>query len=85
MMWKRVKLNEREKNEEGKWVNTGEKVEMTEYTFRDEFGDTLVVLGSNEYRELEGREVELTLGINQRSFEGKTTNSLTVQAVTPAD
>jgi len=84
VMYKAVHLNERAKNEtSGKWENTGGKVEKTEYTFRDEFGDIVVLLGSNEYRELEGRQCDVTLGVRYDEFNRK--NVLSLQACNPAD
>jgi len=84
VMWKKVDLNQRARNEAtGKWENTGEKEEKTEYTFRDEFGDVIVLLGSNEYRELEGRQCDVTLGISYSDFDKK--NRLSLQACLPAD
>jgi len=84
-MWEKVVLNEREKNEKGEWVNTGLKVEKTEYKFRDEFGDVLTLLGTNDYRELESRQVEITVGIRQSDYGGKRNTTLTLESCHPAD
>jgi len=84
VMYKKVELNKRTKNEAtNKWEPTGEKEERTEYTFRDEFEDTLVLLGGNEYRELEGRQCDVVVGIRYNEYDRK--NSITLQACTPAD
>lgn len=84
VMYKNVEMNERKKNEEtGKWEPTGGKTSMTEYTFRDEFGDILVVFGKNDFRELEGRECEVTIGITYNEFERK--NKISLQSCVPAD
>lgn len=77
VMWKKRELPERALNKEtGKWEPTGQKTERTEYTFRDEFGDVLVMLGNNDYRELEGQECDVVVGIRYNEFERKNTISL---------
>jgi len=84
VMFKNVDMPKRVKNSEtGKWEPTGEKESRTEYIFRDEFGDVLVVFGSNEYRELDGRECDVTIGITYNEFERK--NKISLQACNPAD
>lgn len=84
VMYKKVELNSRAKNEAtGKWENTGGKEEKTEYTFRDEFGDIVVLLGTNEYRELEGRQCDITLGISYSEFDRK--NRVSLQSCNPCD
>jgi len=75
-LWKKRELNQRAKNPEGKWVPTGGKEEKTEYTFRDEFGETIVLLGDNTFRQYEGQEGEITLGIRYNEFERKSVLSL---------
>lgn len=77
VMWKRRELPERTLNREtNKWEKTGGVTERTEYTFRDEFGDILVLLGNNDYRELEGKECDIVIGVRYNEFERKNTMSL---------
>jgi len=77
VMWQKREMPERKYNAETKeWEKTGETTERTEYTFRDEFGDVLVLLGNNDYRELEGQDVVVTVGIRYNDFSRKNTLSL---------
>jgi len=84
VMFKNVEMNKRAKNEAtGKWENTGEKESRTEYTFRDEFGDIIVLFGQNDWRELEGRDCDVVIGIRYNEYDRK--NVISLQACTPAD
>lgn len=84
VMWKKRELPERTLNKEtNKWEKTGGTIERTEYTFRDEFGDVLVLLGNNDYRELEGRDCDITIGIRYNDFDRK--NTISLEACAPAD
>jgi len=84
VMWKKLEMPERNYNQETKaWEKTGKTTERTEYTFRDEFGDVLVLIGSNEYRELEGRQCDVTVGIRYNEFSRK--NTLSLESCNPAD
>jgi len=69
-------LPERKKGEDGKWTPTGNKTEMTMYTFRDEFGEVLKFLASNKYRELEGQEVNISLDVTYDDYNNKNKVSL---------
>jgi len=60
-----------------KFVKTGKEVEMTTYTFRDGFGDKLVILSKdNGYRNLEGGLVDLVLEVTFNDFQKKNTVKL---------
>lgn len=84
VMWKKREMPERVQNPETKkWEKTNRVIEKTEYTFRDEFGDIVVLLGDNEYRELEGRQCDVTIGIRYNEFERK--NTVSLQSCNPAD
>jgi len=81
-MWEKTMMPKKALNKETqKWEKTGEKEERTTYTFLDEFGDKLVFLGGNEYRDFEGEEVAITLDIAYNNFERKTTVSLKTVAL----
>jgi len=57
---------------------TGKEVEMTTYTFRDEFGDKIVVLTkNNDYRALEGARgvIEFNVRLDEFTKKLKTTFS----------
>jgi len=83
VMWEKVELPESKKNEvSGKYEKTGEKVEKTQYTFRDEFGTKLVLLGDNKYREFERRQCTVEIKIAYNDFERKTKVSLVNVRVT---
>lgn len=84
VMWKKRELPERAFDQETKkWEKTGGVTERTEYTFRDEFGDTLVMLGANDYRELEGRQCDVVIGIRYNEFDRK--NTISLESCQPAD
>jgi len=61
---------QQEVNGKKQFVQTGKKVEMTTYTFRDGFGEKLVILSKdNSFRDLEGSIVDLTLDISFNDFQ----------------
>jgi len=62
------------KDDKGKTVfeKTGQKTEMTTYTFRDGFGEKLVFLSKeNGYRSLEGETVDIELEVSYDEFNRK--------------
>jgi len=64
-------------NGKKEFVKTGKEVEMTTYTFRDGFGDKLVMLSKeNGYRDLEGELVDITLDVKYNDFTKKTQTKL---------
>lgn len=65
VLWEARKMPERTYNPEIKeWVKTGRDVEMTLYTLRDDEGETLKFLSSdNGYRQFEGSDVEVVIGL----------------------
>jgi len=68
-LWEKRELDDRNYNKETKeWIKTGNKVEKTLYTLRDEFGEVLKFLAGNEYRDMEGSIVRLTLKIEYNEF-----------------
>lgn len=84
VMWKKREMPDRQYNSETKqWEKTGSTTERTEYTFRDEFGDVVVLLGNNDYRELEGRECDIVLAIKYNEFDRK--NTLSLESCGPSD
>lgn len=77
VMWERKELPDRRKDPEtGEWVKTGEMIEKTLYILRDEFGETLKFLSNNEYRDLEGSLIRLTIDIVYNDYQNKVTVSL---------
>jgi len=59
------------------FVKTGKMEEMTEYTFRDEVGDTFIILSKdNTLRELEGGYVDITIEVKYNDFQKKNRISL---------
>jgi len=59
---------------EGKTVftKTGKEIEHTTYTFRDSFGDKLILLSLNsDYRAFEGELVDLTVSVVYNEFQKK--------------
>jgi len=76
-MWEKTMLPEKKLNPEtGKWEKTGNKEERTTYTFKDEFGDKLVLMGKNEYRVFEGEQVDITLALSYNDYDRVTKISL---------
>lgn len=56
----------------GKFLNTGNHVEYTTYTFRDFTGETFKIMSAkNDFRSLENEDVEVTLDITRKEFQGK--------------
>lgn len=78
VMWDKVDMPDRIKNPTtGEWTKTGTTVEKTRYYLRDEFGNKLVFLAGNEYRDLEGSTVILNLEINYNEYQNKNEVKLT--------
>jgi len=70
VMWEKVDMPVSIKDEAtGKWVKTKETEERTRYYLRDEFGEKLEFLAGNEYRDMEGTSVQLTLGIQYNDWK----------------
>lgn len=62
----------KEVNGKKTFVKNGLMTEMTEYTFRDESGQTLVLLTKdNSYRTLEGELVDIVIDVSINDFTGK--------------
>jgi len=80
VMWEKTDMPESvmSKDEKGKTVftKTGNKTEKTTYTFKDEFGEKLVFMGNNDYRNYEGESVTLYLKINYDDFNRRAKVSL---------
>lgn len=76
VMWEKTMLPDSDMKEvNGKKVfeKNGKETEFTTYTFRDGFGEKLVVLSKiNDYRALEGAEVEIELDLAYNDFSKKT-------------
>jgi len=88
VMWEKTEMPESvmEKDEAGKTVfrKTGKKVENSTYHFRDEFGDKLSFMSpNNNYRNLEGQDIELELEIGYDDFKRK--NKMSLVSVSPVD
>jgi hypothetical protein len=72
VLWEKRELPERTRDlQTNEWRNTGQKVERTQYTLRDEFGDTLKFLADNEYRQMEGSQVQVVLDIEFNEYQNK--------------
>jgi len=74
MFWKKTEMPESKMIEgaDGKksFVKTGSKVEMTTYTFRDSFGDSIEILSKeNGYRVFEGKFVDVDFDIKFDEFK----------------
>jgi len=74
-MWEAVFMPESVpvQDSEGKtsYKKTGNKVEMTKYSFRDTFGTVLELQSkNNEYRSLEGEMVSIQIDISKNDFPG---------------
>lgn len=77
IMWERKEVKERKQNPASKeWEDTGEKIEKTQYTLRDEFGDVLKFLADNEYRPFEGSMVQVVLEVEFNEWQNKNTVKL---------
>lgn len=81
VLWEKKELPERLKNSvTGEWEKTGKMNEMTVYTFRDEFGETLKFMMQDEgYRKWENSEVEITLGITYDDYNN--VNKLKIDSI----
>jgi len=72
VLWSKKDVPERTKGADGEWAKTGRTTEMTEYTLRDEFGQTLIFLAGNEYRPLErSGKVRLEVDIQYNEWQNK--------------
>jgi len=68
---------EKDKDNKTIFVKTGTETEHTTYTFRDSFGEKLVLLSkNNDYRKLEGEFVNVTLDVVFNDFSKKNKVSL---------
>jgi len=85
-MWEKTMMSESVmgKDDKGKTVftKTGNKTESTTYTFKDEYGEKLVFLSSNNnYRNLEGEEVEVQIEISHDDYNKK--NKVQLKSISP--
>jgi len=72
------------KDEKGKIVNTGKKIEYTTYTFRDLLGEVLEIMSAkNQFRDLEGKNCDVILNLTRNSFQGKTETKISLDSVLP--
>lgn len=61
-----------QKDDKGKIINTGRKIEYTIYTFRDLFGEVIKIMTLNStYRQFENQSVVVTLDLTRKEFQGK--------------
>jgi len=74
-MWEKTMLPESqmvEENGKKSFKKTGKEVEMTTYTFRDSFGDVLIMLSDiNSFRALEGEKVVIETEIVFNTFKNQ--------------
>jgi hypothetical protein len=80
-MWESKQLPEALKGEDGniikdkitgKVINTGRKIEYTDYTFRDLKGEVIKIMAlGDKYRDLENKAVIVTLDLTRKEFGGK--------------
>lgn len=81
VMYENTPLPEQNYNKESKsWVKTGGVVDKTTYTFRDTTGSKLVLLGTNAFRALERKIVDVEVKIEFNDF--KKQNRVTLANVT---
>lgn len=69
VMWEKVDMPESIYNKDKKiFEKTGKTTERTQYTLRDEFGDKLVFIGDNSFRDLERERVSLQVKLSYDEF-----------------
>jgi len=72
VLWKKTDMPEKARNIEGKYEPTGKTVEMSTYTFHDEFGSELKFTSpKNEYREFINQEVQLIVRGEYNDYDRK--------------
>jgi len=76
VMFERTMMPESDRSTDDKgktiFVKNGKEVEFTTYTFRDTFGDKLVLMSkSADYRPFEGKFVNITLDVTLNDFTKK--------------
>jgi len=76
VMWSKVEMPDSDisKDDKGKtvFVKNGKMIEMTEYVFKDGFGDKLqFTTSNNDFRVLEGKLVTLILDVKLDDFTKK--------------
>lgn len=77
VLWEKREMKDRKLNKEtGQWEATGEMVERTLYTLRDEYGEVLKFLAGNEYRDLEGTFVQVGIEFEFNEYQNKNTMKL---------
>lgn len=81
VMWEKQIVKDRKQDPNTKeWVDAGTESEKTKYYLRDEFGDKLEFLAGNEYRDMEGSLVIVTLDISFN--EWKNQNVVKLESIT---
>jgi len=77
VMWEVQKMKDRKKDpNSGEWKDTGEEIEKTRYTMRDEFGQVLKFLAGNEYRDMERSLCNVSIGLEYNDYQSKNTMKL---------
>lgn len=80
VMFERTMMPESEMkvvNGKKEFIKTGKEVENTTYTFRDSFGDKLIIMSkNNSFRTLEGEVVDLVIEVAYNDFQKKNRVSL---------
>lgn len=60
--WKKVEMKDKQRNDKGDYVATGKMVEMTGYSFFNEFGEELYFISpKNDFRDYEGKQVMISV------------------------
>jgi len=73
IMAEKSDLPERKQGEGGEWEKTGKTIEKTTYTLKDVLSsEKLVFLAGNDYRILEGKDVDIQVDIKFNDFSRKT-------------
>jgi len=94
-MWEKKELPEALRGEDGnivkdkvtnKVVNTGRKIEYTDYTFRDLKGEVIKIMAlGDRYRDLEGKAVIVTLDLTRKEFGGKSEWKASIKNIVSAE
>jgi len=81
VMWEKTEMPEsimsKDKDNKSVFNKTGKMIEMTTYIFRDIVGEKLVILSKdNAFRQMEGKDVKITLDVIFNDFQKKNRISL---------
>lgn len=90
-MWSSTSMPEPKKGTDGKWLKdgegktmtTGKTIEYTNYFFKEPLmGEMIEIMsGQNQYREFEGKYVDVDLKLIKRTFNGKSEMKVSLSSV----